>query len=116
MTKTMSKTFSTTMDVVMVTITSEPRIMGTMMLEELLTLAGAVEAGGLGDLGGHALDGCGEHDHGEAGLQPDEDDDEREGGHMRQSAVCVHGIGSRPMPSRMALSNPYCGWPGGRQV
>ena len=65
------------MAVVMVTMISEPRIMGTMILEELLALAGAVQAGGLGDLGGHALDGCRQHDHGEAGLEPDEDDDEQ---------------------------------------
>ena len=104
------------MAVVIVTVTSEPLIMGTMIAEEQLPLGGAVEPRGLGDLRGHALDGGRQDDHREAGLQPDEDDDQRE-----RVDVEVGRLDPRaPAPARsavqMAFSRPYCGWPAGRQA
>ena len=102
------------MAVVIVTITSEPWIIGTMIREELLALSCAVESGGLDDLGGHALDGRRQDDHREAGLEPDEDDDERERVEA-EVGVWIHVTGSRRCPPT-ALRRPYCGWPGGRHV
>ena len=102
------------MAVVMVTVTIEPLIMGTMMRRNSCRSDAPSRLGRLRHLRGHALDGRRQDDHGEAGLEPDEDDDEREG-------VDAAASGSRaPAPVRApvqtAFSRPYWGWPAGRQA
>ena len=99
------------MAVVMVTVTSEPLIMGTMIWRNFWrSLAPSrLAASVISD--GHALDGGREHDHGEAGLEPDEDDDQQEG--VEWAASGNQGTGSRPKPVQIALRRPICGrWPG----
>ena len=102
------------MAVVMVTVMSEPLIIGTVIAEELLALSGAVEAGRLGDLHGHALDGRREHDHGEAGLEPDEDDDQRERVDVEVGRLDPgHGLLPEARPDRvqqpvLRLTRPAC--------
>ena len=76
----MSKIFRTTIAIVVVdTVMIEPLMMGTITLQEELTLGRAVEPGGLDDLRRDALDGRRQDDHREAGLEPDEDQDQRVG-------------------------------------
>ena len=57
---------------------SAGRIDGNRHRAEALPGVRAVELGRFEQLGGHALDGCREHDHRETGLHPDQHDDERE--------------------------------------
>ena len=84
--------------------------------EELLALAGSVQAGGLGDLRGHALDGGRQDDHGEAGLEPDEDDDEGERADVVVGRLVPgHGLLSQARPDGVqeAVS---AAWPSGFQA
>ena len=48
------------------------------------------------------------------GLEPDEDDDEREG--VDAAGVWTQATGFWPSAVQIALSRPYWGWPGGRHA
>ena len=89
------------MAMVVMTVMIEPLMIGTMIAEEDLPLVGAVKPRGLEDLDWDALDRGRQDDHREAGLQPDEDDDQQE-----RVDVQVRRVDPRPPDDRRATSRP----------
>ncbi len=78
MTFTMSNTFMTSTMIVVTTTPIVVPIWGSVTRQNTWTFGRTVDLGGLDQFVGNRLDGGREDDHGEAGLDPDEDDHQPE--------------------------------------
>ena len=85
-------------------------------LEEDLPLVGAVDAGRLERVAGHALDRRGEQHHREADLRPEQHHHQQEAVEVERGSAAARRPGRSRSAARSAFSRPICGWPAGRGV